>query len=309
MGRVTVSVAGQTAHADYTVAATPGPLMGADWSTANPPEPNYFEGKWGAYRPYTRSQAIAAWNAATIKPGVVIVSDDQALPVSNPQAAADAFRAFMASWNSAPARVACRVVWVWRNEIFNEYTGAVPANVVTGFRLASVVAADFANASVGVNATTWTITNGDAETRWAGIAPYITVGTCSMYPPGRVKTPPEFTPYPAWVDPVLDMFEAWGVAEFMIGETGIPVDKADQTTGIPVGTPDWTRRPRYMAELLQYIWDGCQARGLAFTAACYWNRQKAIVAGEDHPPNQFKHDRSKAPADTATTWYGWTPNV
>ncbi len=284
------------------------PLLGVDYSTAASPEPNYNEDKWPVLRCYSESNANGAWTNATVKPKAICLTDDQKYPASNPTAMANGLRAFMTAWNSNPTRAQTVVYWAWRNEIFNEYTGAIPASVVTGFQLMRQVADEFPNLWTGVDATTYTITSSDAATRWAVIAPHLQFGACSLYPPGRTKTPVEFTAYAQYIAPVLDMFQAWGIPEFQMWETGSPIDHANPTTGAAnyQGTTDWAKRPAYFRDQLQYIYDGCNVRGMWFSVGLYWNRQ--TTGSPVGPPNQWKHDRTKAPADVATMWTSWTPS-
>lgn len=291
----------------------PDPVMCTDWSTANPKEPTYFDGLWGGYRVYQESQADDCWNAASVKPAYILLSDDNKYPATNsPATVANGLRAFMNNWNSVVARRATKIRYCWRNEIFNEFdVGAVPQNVFNVFAALRLVADEYDNLEIGIDATTWTITNGDAEVRWEPVKVSIQFLALSLYPPGRVKTPVEFTNFQQFIDPVIAMAVAWEVTKFHIWETGIPIDHANQDTGAPnfQGTTDWEKRPAYMEALLQYVYDKCTAAGIWFELAAYWNRQKTIVQGQDHPPNQFKHDQSRGVLGLAHRWFNWHPDI
>lgn len=273
-------------------------MMGVDWSTAKSPEPNYFT-DWGALRVYTMGQVAKAHAAYAVAPSAVCVTDDPALPVGSD--VGGALETALISWYESAGwedRAHCEYHFGWRNEISAEYqSGSLPDAVVKGFAACRKVMDQpnpdafgrrFPNARLYVDLTTNHITNGQAAKIFKPLAPYLDGLAASLYPPGRTKSPVEFTDYSKFIDPVLDCAADWGVPDFAIWETGSPVGNV------------LAKRGDYFLGLLDYVKAGCAVRGLNFTVACYWNRQK-----DGGPANQFKHDRSLAPNDTATKWNGW----
>lgn len=86
----------------------------------------------------------------------------------------------------------------------------------------------------------------------------------SCYNPGRDRSPPVWDPYPGYLDPVLDVVTAWGLPAFGCGEFGNPVDPRDPG-----------KRPAYAKGAVQFMQDGCDARGLDFVGFCWWDNQKS----------------------------------
>jgi hypothetical protein len=157
---------------------------------------------------------------------------------------------------------------------------------------------------------------------------------------GRVNHRPWWTDYDRYIDPVLDVVADWmasepGITSFATWEVGSPVDRATFTStanvapnGEPIASSNMGVRPRYfsggraaltatdlqktntypmgenMVGFLQYVYNGCDARGIIMREQIYWNRQDNPAA-----PNQFKHDRLNAPGnlDTVIAWHDWTP--
>lgn len=301
--RVTVSTAGQTAHADYTVAApTPAPLVGVDWSTASPPEPNYYT-DWPAVRVYRFSHAanaVAAWGSR-----IVAVTDDPAISATGGQAAATALRAALEAFyygSGSAARKDVGYHFGVRNEIDREYTtGSLPQAVIDTHRLCreaiDTINGDgsrrYPNASLWVDMTFWQIKTAGAGARFSVLAPYLHGFACSLYNPGREQVPVVWTPYSEYVDLMLDTAKSWGLNRFSIWETGSPVASNPAT------------RPAYFTGLLDAVTGGCATRAMTPELYLYWNRQ--TTGSPPGPANQFKHDRSLAPNDTATVWHNWTP--
>ncbi len=301
MGRVTASVGGLTGHADYTIGSQAVPLVGVDWSTAASPEPSYFT-DWPARRVYTLSQAAPAAAAGA---RVVCVTDDPQLSATGGTAAATTLKNALETFyygSGSAARKDVGYRFAARNEIDSEYTsGTLPAGVISthaAYRAAiDTLNADgsrrYPNASLWIDQTVWQVKTYGAATRFQPLAPYLDGWACSLYNPGRDSSPVVWTPFADYVDMMLNVPVAWGVGRFAIWETGSPV------------ASNLATRPAYFESLLDYVTAGCAARGLEPDVYLYWNRQ--TTGTPPGPANQFKHDRTVAPADTATRWRNWTP--
>ena len=283
--------------------ATPAPLVGVDWSTASPPEPNYYT-DWPAVRCYKTGHAInavAAWGSR-----VVAVTDDPAIPRNGGAAAASTLRQALETFyygSGSAARKDVQYHFANGNEVDREYTsGTLPANVVDTWRRMYDVCHElngdgtrrYPNASMWADFTYWQMATAGAGARFKPIAPYIDGWACSLYNPGREQVPVVWTPYPDFADLMMNTAADWGVGRFAIWETGSPIHATDPT-----------KRPAYFEGLLDYVTAGCASRGLTPGPYLYWNRQ--TTGSPPGPANQFKHDRTQAPDDTATRWHSWTP--
>lgn len=296
----TGSVAQWSAAAD--VAAAAAPLIGVDWSTATNPEPNYFT-DWQARRVYSLNQATAA--AAT---GVkaLAVTDDPTLSATGGTAAAttlkNALEAFYYGTGST-ARKNITYHFAARNEIDTEYqSGTLPAGVVST-HAAYRAAIDTLNpdgskryplASLWIDATYWQMKTNGAAARFQPVAQYLDGWACSLYNPEREASPVGWPSYASFADLMLNIPQSWGLKRWSIWETGSPV----------ASSGDLAVRPAWFEGLLDYVTAGCVARGMTPELYLYWNRQ--TTGTTPGPANQFKHDRSTAPLDTATRWRNWT---
>lgn len=265
--------------------------------------------------------------------------------------------------SGSAARRAIEYHFAGRNEIFNEYqTGDLPPAVVDTFRryrdviyetvptaarlnrtkrgavrvrnvgrrvvrkAALALPGDrrWPNASLWLNGTTWTVTNGTAASRWKPVAVYIDGVCMSEYPPRR-EAPPDFPPYSEYFDAVLAMMIDWrntypNVKMYAIWETGIPIHRSFPN-GSPNngGTTNWTRRPRYFCGgrdsgginhegVYNYAWRRFAVEnGFIYKANDYWNEQS-----NPEIPNPFKHDRygvaqNVTQDDLISAHFAWNP--
>lgn len=142
----------------------------------------------------------------------------------------------------------------------------------------------------GINVTGWGIRGTGNAAKFKDAAPYLDVFTPNLYPPGRSDSPVVFTPYPDFIDECLDMAVDWGIGTLACGEWGIPVHPSN---------PD--KRPEYVAGGGRYMADGCEARGLVFLGASYWDSVKLKNGQPDPaaPDNRFQNDGTR----TSSAWY------
>lgn len=321
---------------DWTIAGqTPtGPPLGVPGVNVNSPEPAYFT-DWRASRCYRQSGTnglVATFNKT--QPEIIGVTDDPNWPRTGGQATADKVRAMLEEFyygSGSAARLGCWVNVANGNEVTNEYeTGTLPASVVDTWRLmhdaVHTLNTDgtrrFPKASMGIDVTTWTITQGTAGPRFKPVAQYCDYVAASLYPPGREADPVVWSPYGDYVDAVLAMMIDWratanpDLSRFAIWETGSPIDHATDAGGPNnLGTTNWTIRPRYFAGgqastgttyegLLNYVWRRFAVEsGFQVNELIYWNEQS-----NPDIPNPFKHDRQPlASPDMVTAWHNWTP--
>lgn len=326
--------AGNTASrtVNYTVTTADAPPLGVPGVNINSPEPAYFT-DWPATRCYRQSGTnglVATFNKT--QPKIIGVTDDPNWPRAGGAATAAKVRAMLEEFYygaGSSARQSCWVNVANGNEVTNEYdTGSLPANVIETWRLMYEAVHEtnasgvrrYPKASMGIDVTTWTITQGTAGPRFKPVAQYCDFVAASEYPTGR-EAPVVWTPYPQYVDAVLDMCKDWratggGPNRFAIWETGSPIDRA-QNNGGPnnQGTTNWTIRPRYFfggrasngvtyEGMFNYVWRRFKVEnGFDVNELIYWNEQSNPVI-----PNPLKHDRQPLSSpDTVTALRNWTP--
>lgn len=288
--------------------------IGVDWSTASPKEPNYYTNHTAArcYRLSHAADAVAAWGCQAIG-----LSDDPGISATDPVQATGVVRSWAEAFyygGGSAARKNVRVE-LGRNEIDREYkTGTLPPGVIETHRQLKALcdtrnpdgSERYPNLFHALDVTFWGVKTQGAAARLAPLAPHIDVYAASLYNPEREASPVGWPAYSTFVDLMLDTADSYGAAWFSIWETGTPIDHSHPVTGAAnyQGTTDWTKRPAWMAGLLRYTNAGIAARGMRPGIGCYWNRQTPATATEPAgPPNQWKHDRTRAPQDTATAWH------
>lgn len=295
---------------------------------------------WPAARVYDFSGAqgtVTKWGCR------VIGLTDSATSPQGGQASANAVKNFLEGFyytsSGAPQNSNVEIHFGHGNEIAKDagYTsGTLPPAFIETYRLTRI-AIDTLNsdgtkrypmASLWVDMTAYQIKANGAGPRFKAIAPYLDGMACSVYPPGRQSQPPVFTPYADYAGLVMDVIEDWhstypNCKAFATWEVGIPIDHANQAgqvkvlpNGEPTAQTNITIRPRYLTGgvdsagtdwlgLLQYIYNRCDAMGVAMREQLYWNQQSNVVI-----PNRLLHDQQpRTSPDTETAWHNWTPGT
>lgn len=307
----------------------PPPVMGVDYSTTAPVEPNYYT-DWQAQRVY-RASYLSAVMAAYPNTKIIGLTDDAnwnpeggAATASQVRSALEGFYYSGGVYRSDRADVEIHVAN--GNEVDRDYKSAsyptLPTALInTWSAMYNVVhelngdgSRRYPMAMMGVDLTVGNVNTDSSGVRFKAIAPYCDFFGCSLYPPGRSADPVVWTPYSSFLDGPLNAAKDWkdtypNMKHFACWEVGSPIDAA-KDDGTPNGwgqITDWTKRPAYFKGFMDYVYAGCNARGLWFREALYWNRQ-------DNPdiPNQLKHDRyglaqTTVPIDTVTVWHDYTP--
>lgn len=289
--------------------------VGVDWNDNNASFPSYYT-DWKVARCYNLG---AAYDAIADWPNVEVIalSDKNQVSVAGLSTSANNLRNWLIGWYEGTghaSRDSILIDVVTMNEIDKHYqTGTLPANVITTMQLCYDVVHEelpgggrrFPNVRLGVDMTVFNLQSKGTGPRLKPLAPYCDFFGSSGYPPGRSADPVVWTPYANYIPVMVNTCADWGVSNFVIWEVGSPIDHSyDDGSPNFGGTTDWTVRPNYFTGggswvgYLQDIKNRCDALGIAFDYAIYWNRQ-------DNPdiPNPFKHDRGQAPNDLATRWH------
>lgn len=298
------------------------PYIGVDYSTASPPEPNYYT-DWEAMRMYRFSYYSGLLTAFPNTKYLAVTDAVNFSPTGGSAAAATLRTQLETFYYGAGAAARADIIYTFapaNEQDADHQSGSLPANIISTFAAAQAVIHElngdgsrrYPNARLTVDMTINNITNFASGPRFKAIAPYLDEISSSLYPPGRAADPPVFNA-PTYLDPFLAMVADWStsypnIKEVSCWEIGSPIDHgADDGSPNNLGTTDWTIRPNYHVSLIDYLYTGVNALGLNYRAHIYWNRQ-------DNPdiPNQLKWDRyptaqTATAFDTVTAIHDWTP--
>ena len=275
------------------------PITGGDWNTSANPPPTYYTGARPTERCYRLGHAATAAGQGADH---IALTDESVINLNNPSAAATTFRNWAEDfWYGAgsAARKDKRVTIACANEIDSQYTsGQLPAVVIDTHDVVNQVAMTkngdgsrrFPNLETAVDMTWWQVHQFGAGLRFKPLAPFVTRFACSLYNPGRDKTPVVWTPYADYVDEMVATAKDWGLKFFQVWETGSAVSATDPL-----------KRASYFGDWLNYVTQECVDNGIVPEFYHYWNRVKS-----GGPENPFSFDRQVAPNDTATIWYNWS---
>lgn len=152
----------------------------------------------------------------------------------------------------------------------------------------------------------------------AAVLPYLDFLAFSMYPPGRMATPVEYTDYQFMIDPCFNQAVAWGINEVHCWEWGIPIDtNTTHTTATnetatsvnvriyghssltTIAVPNEAAvRPMYAAYGARYIADIAASLGMPAPQLCYWDANGTA-------DNRLSNDPAGTSPTTSQAWKNW----
>lgn len=264
------------------------PRMGASLGGTFPPG---GINQWDAIRCYNTGAVSSALSLGATR---ILLTNDNTWGVLAGQSTADALKAWLTTFYANGAHSNIKVHFSNANEM-DTPQGVAPSNIpawANTYKLCLPVINLFPNASLWADFTASSVRDGTSTQFMNAIKQYLTVGgggmACSFYPPGRKQTPPVYTDYPFYVDPIINFAKLHGMPRLSCWEIGIPVDPADRN-----------HRPYYAAHFAQYCTDKINAAGITPEVLNWWD------SGATGTNNTFNSDAANTSPSTAAAWHDW----
>jgi hypothetical protein len=276
-------------------------------------------GKWDTYRVYRFGDVDKAVSYGA----KLIAMSDGTIDPEGGQTSANTLDTKLAAMFASHPNI--EVHWGNGNEEDSHVTnGTAYLNTVKAMRVViDKYRAQGRNISFWIDLTAYNVRNNPTVmATLKPTAPYLDGIACSFYPPGRTKTPIEYTDYATFVDPVFTLAKDWGIDRMDLWETGIGPDTNTthtsstnetatsvkvriygQSSLTAIAVPNLKQvRPTYAAYLARYVYEKGNAVGIPVETQEWWDQQKNEAGA---PDDILADDPTGTSPTTATTWHSW----